>query len=161
MVLYTLNTGLNYVARLMRHITKIFLSSSWHHVHSSMEIKHCQFFWNFNFPLSPDPDRIRSLFHLSFSWYFSLFYLVQPWLDNKHTVFGRVVKGMEIVQTISNVKVNPKTDKPYDDIRIISIAIKWWHSSLAWCLLQLIFYWEIISDRSFQWYKQILCESSE
>lgn len=31
---------------------------------------------------------------------------------------------MEVVQNISTVKTNPKTDKPYDDIAIISITVK-------------------------------------
>ena len=46
------------------------------------------------------------------------------WLDNKHTVFGRVTRGMETVVTISNVKTNPKTDKPYDEIKIVSVTLK-------------------------------------
>lgn len=47
-----------------------------------------------------------------------------PWLDNKHTVFGRITRGMEVAQNISLVKTHPKTDKPYDDVTIVSITIK-------------------------------------
>jgi len=39
-------------------------------------------------------------------------------------VFGRVVKGMDVVQIISNVKTNPKDDKPYEEIKIINVSLK-------------------------------------
>ncbi|KII90601.1 hypothetical protein PLICRDRAFT_52327 [Plicaturopsis crispa FD-325 SS-3] len=46
-----------------------------------------------------------------------------PWLDRKHTIFGRVLSGLEVVHAIENVKTN-KTDKPYEDIKIISVELE-------------------------------------
>ncbi|KAF9046595.1 peptidyl-prolyl cis-trans isomerase [Panaeolus papilionaceus] len=46
-----------------------------------------------------------------------------PWLDKKHTIFGRVISGLEVVHTIENVKVN-KLDKPFEDIKIINIDVE-------------------------------------
>ena len=45
-----------------------------------------------------------------------------PWLDFRHTVFGQVMMGMEVVDAIANVKVGPQ-DKPVDDVIIETIEI--------------------------------------
>lgn len=43
-------------------------------------------------------------------------------LNSKHTVFGRVRAGMEVVKTIENTEVNG-SDRPLDPIVIESVAI--------------------------------------
>lgn len=44
-----------------------------------------------------------------------------PWLDNKHTVFGRAVQGLDVVHKIENTKTFK--EKPEVDIKIVSITI--------------------------------------
>jgi len=48
-------------------------------------------------------------------------------LDNKHSVFGRVVEWFDNVDKISKVKTN-SSDKPEKDVKIISIDIKQYKS---------------------------------
>ena len=43
-------------------------------------------------------------------------------LDNKHTVFGRVVGGMEVLTQMEAVKTNSK-DKPVEDIKILKCNV--------------------------------------
>lgn len=42
-----------------------------------------------------------------------------PHLDGKHVVFGKVVKGMEIVHAIENTEVD-RQDKPKEDVIIVN-----------------------------------------
>ncbi|KAG0043987.1 Peptidyl-prolyl cis-trans isomerase cyp15 [Gryganskiella cystojenkinii] len=46
-----------------------------------------------------------------------------PWLDNKHSVFGRAVTGMDVIHNIENLKTD-KGDKPFEDVRILNIEIR-------------------------------------
>lgn len=46
-----------------------------------------------------------------------------PWLDGHHSIFGKVIEGMDIVESISKVDKD-RNDKPLKDIVINSINIK-------------------------------------
>ena len=46
-----------------------------------------------------------------------------PWLDFRHSVFGQVFDGMDIVDAIANVKTDG-SDRPLEDVKIVSIDIK-------------------------------------
>ncbi|WP_394190537.1 peptidylprolyl isomerase [Paenisporosarcina quisquiliarum] len=45
-----------------------------------------------------------------------------PWLDNKHTVFGQVIEGLEVIDKMAAVQKNG-SDKPLEDIKIESIEV--------------------------------------
>lgn len=45
-----------------------------------------------------------------------------PWLDQKHTVFGHVVNGLDVAETIENVDRNAM-DKPNEDVVIETIVV--------------------------------------
>ena len=45
-----------------------------------------------------------------------------PWLDGKHTVFGRVAGGMEVVDAISAVPTDAR-DRPRDDVVIERVSV--------------------------------------
>ncbi|MBN7274738.1 peptidylprolyl isomerase [Ligilactobacillus pobuzihii] len=46
-----------------------------------------------------------------------------PWLDHRHTVFGQVMQGLDVVDQMAAVRTDPQ-DKPVKDIKIESVVIE-------------------------------------
>lgn len=46
-----------------------------------------------------------------------------PWLDGKHTIFGRVCSGMKVIRQLGSVQTNAQ-DRPVTEVKVIRAYVK-------------------------------------
>jgi peptidyl-prolyl cis-trans isomerase-like 1 len=55
-------------------------------------------------------------------WQFFITLAPTPWLDGKHTIFGRVSDGIKIVKSLGMTQTD-RDDRPNQEIKIITAYI--------------------------------------
>ena len=54
---------------------------------------------------------------------FYLTFKAAPHLDKKHTVFGKLVGGEEVLDALESLAVKPGTDRPAKMVRIVEVVM--------------------------------------
>lgn len=54
---------------------------------------------------------------------FFINYSPQPHLDLKYTVFGKIIDGLDVLDELEKLPVNPKNHKPTTETRINNVTI--------------------------------------